>query len=192
MKKTALLILFVLFCSTNIFALEKDTLYKYAKLDFCLSAGSTETYDKEGDERGMVSIGFMANAAFGLQLNRFRYELSYQERAEVSEMLQTMLGLISTLTVRAGMANVFYDYLTTRHFAMYVGTGIGLAYYDLTMKTWSDFYEDSGYSCILGAYTGLTFIIKEVFFIDLGFDYYYINKPETNTFAPKIGFRYAF
>jgi hypothetical protein len=60
------------------------------------------------------------------------------------------------------------------------------------MKTWSDFYEDSGYSCILGAYTGLTFIIKEVFFIDLGFDYYYINKPETNTFAPKIGFRYAF
>ena len=107
MKKTALLILFILFCSTNVFALEKDTLYKYAKLDLCLSAGSTETYDKEGDERGMVSIGFMANAAFGLQLNRFRYELSYQERAEVSEMLQTMLGLISTLTVRAGMANVY-------------------------------------------------------------------------------------
>ena len=50
MKKTALLILFILFCSTNIFALEKDTLYKYAKLDLCLSAGSTETYDKEGDE----------------------------------------------------------------------------------------------------------------------------------------------
>ena len=192
MKKTALLILFVIICTTNVFALENDTLYKYVKLDLCLSAGSTETYDKEGDERGMVSIGLMVNTAFGLQFNRFRYELSYQERAEVSEIVQTMLGLVSTLTVRAGMANVYYDYLTSRHFAMYVGAGVGMAYYDLTMKTWTDYYEDSGYSCILGTYTGLSFIIKDVFFIDLGIDYYYINKPETNTFAPKIGFRYAF
>ena len=185
MKKVALLILFVFVCTTNVFALEDDTLYKYVNLDLCLSAGSTETYDQDGDKRGMVSIGLMVNTAFGLQLNRFRYEISYQERAEVSEIVQTMLGLVSTLTVRAGMANVYYDYLTTRHFAMYVGTGVGLAYYDLTMKTWSDFYEDSGYSCILGAYTGLTFIIKEAFSIDLGI-------PETNTFAPKISFRYAF
>ena len=191
MKKIVLLLLFVFICGTNVFALEDDVLYKYINLDTCLSMGSTQTYDNEGDERGMVSIGFMGNIAFGLQLNRMRYEISYQERAEVSEILQTMLGLVSTLTIRALMANAYYDYVRSKHFAMYIGCGAGVDYYELTMKTWTDYYEDWGYSCILGAYTGITFIINPVS-IDLGINYYYVNKPETNTFAPKISVRYAF
>ena len=191
MKKIIALILFVFICSTNVFALEDDTLYKYINLDTCLSMGSTETYDNKGDTRGMVSVGFLGNIAFGLQFNRMRYELSYQQRAEVSEIVQTMLGLISTLTIRALMANIYYDYLRTKRFAMYIGAGAGADYYELTMKSWTDLYEDSGYSCILGAYTGLTFIISPVS-IDLGINYYYIDKPETNTFAPKISVRYAF
>ena len=191
MKKIVLLLLFVFICGTNVFALEDDVLYKYINLDTCLSMGSTQTYDNEGDERGMVSIGFMGNVAFGLQLNRMRYEISYQERAEVSEILQTMLGLVSTLTIRALMANAYYDYVRSKHFAMYIGCGAGVDYYELTMKTWTDYYEDWGYSCILGAYTGITFIINPVS-IDLGINYYYVNKPETNTFAPKISVRYAF
>ena len=191
MKKIIFLLLFIFVCSTNVFALEDDVLYKYINLDACLSMGSTQTYDNEGDERGMVSVGFLGNIAFGLQLNRMRYEIAYQERAEVSELLQTMLGLISTLTIRACMANVYYDYLRSEHFAMYIGAGAGVDYYKLTMKTWTDYYEDTGYSCILGGYTGLTFIMNQ-FSIDLGLNYYYINKPETNSFAPKISFRYAF
>ena len=102
-----------------------------------------------------------------------------------------MLGLISTLSVRAGMVNVYYDYIRSKNFAMYIGSGIGIDYYELTMKTWTDYYEDSGYSCILGGYTGLTFIMDK-FSIDLGINYYYVDKPETNTFAPKISVRYAF
>lgn len=117
------------------------------------------------------------------------YELSYKERAEVYEILQTMLGLVSTLTIRALMANVYYDYVRSNHFAMYIGAGTD--YYELTMKSWTDLYKDSGYSCILGAYTGLKFIIDK-FSIDLGINYYSIDKPETNTFAPKISVRYAF
>ena len=191
MKKIIVLLLFVFICTTNVFALEDDVLYKYVNLDTCLSVGSTETYDNKDNKRGMVSIGFLGNLAFGLQLNRMRYEISYQERAEVSEILQTMLGLVSTLTIRALMANAYYDYVRSKHFAMYIGCGAGVDYYELTMKTWTDYYEDWGYSCILGAYTGITFIINPVS-IDLGINYYYVNKPETNTFAPKISVRYAF
>ncbi|MBR3627330.1 MAG: hypothetical protein IKN42_00620, partial [Elusimicrobia bacterium] len=123
MKKLFLLFLFILFCSTNVFALEDDVLYKYVNLDACLSMGSTETYDNKGNNRGMVSVGFLGNLAFGLQYNRLRYELAYQERAEVSELVQTMLGLISTLTIRALMANVYYDYVRSNGFAMYIGAG---------------------------------------------------------------------
>lgn len=191
MKRIIVFILFIFICTKNSFALEDDVLYKYINLDTCLSVGSTETYDNKDNKRRMVSIGFLGNLAFGLQLNRMRYELSYQERAEVSEMLQTMLGLVSTLTIRALMANVYYDYLRSKRFAMYVGAGAGADYYELTMKSWSDLYKDSGYSCILGAYTGLTFIINQ-FSIDLGINYYYVDKPETNTFAPKLSVRYAF
>lgn len=191
MKKLIILTLFIFVCTANVFALEDDRLYMYVNLDTCLSAGSTETYDNKGNERGMVSVGFLGNIAYGLQLNRMRYEISYQERGEVSELLQTMLGLVSTLTIRAVMANVYYDYLRSEHFAMYIGCGAGVDYYELTMKTWTDYYEDWGYSCILGSYTGLTFIMKDVS-VDLGINYYYINKPETNTFAPKISVRYAF
>ena len=191
MKKIIFLILFVLVCSTNVFALEDDVLYKYVNFDACLSAGTTETYDKKGNERAMVGVGFLANFAFGLQYNRLRCELAYQERAEVSEMLQTMLGLISTFSTRAAMVNFYYDYVRSKGFAMYIGSGIGADHYELKMKNWVENYEDSGYSCIFGGYTGLTFIMDR-FSIDLGLNYYYINKPKTNTFAPKISFRYAF
>ena len=191
MKKIFFSFLFFLTCTSNLFALEDDFLYKYLNVDTCLSVGSTKTYDNKGYERGMVSVGFLGNLAFGLQYNRLRYEIAYQERAEVSELLQTMLGLVSTLRIRAGMANVYYDYTRSEHFAMYIGAGAGVDYYELTMKTWTDYYSERGYSCILGAYTGLTFIMNQ-FSIDLGINYYYINKPETNTFAPKISFRYAF
>ena len=191
MKKISFLILFFLIFTANTFALEDDTLYKYINLDACLSVGSTETYDKKGNERGMVSVGFLGNLALGLQYNRLRAELSYQERAEVSELVETMLGLVSTLYIRAGMANIYYDYVRSKNFAMYIGTGIGVDYYELTMKSWTDLYTDNGYSCILGGYTGLTFIIDQ-FSIDLGLNYYHINRPETNSYAPKISFRYAF
>ena len=124
MKKISFLILFFLIFTANVFALEDDTLYKYINLDTCLSVGSTETYDKKGNERGMVSIGFLGNLALGLQYNRLRAELSYQERAEVSELVETMLGLVSTLYIRVGMVNIYYDYVRSKNFAMYVGTGI--------------------------------------------------------------------
>ena len=186
------LVVFLVFVSASrVFALEDDTLYKYVNFDACLSVGETQTYDRNDNKRGMVSIGGIWNFSLGLQYNRLRGELAYQERAEVSEIVQTMLGLVSTMTVRAAMANFYYDYVRSKHFAMYLGTGIGADYYELSMKSWTDLYEDSGYSCILGGYTGLTFIIKQ-FSIDLGFNYYYITKPETNTYAPKISFRYAF
>lgn len=191
MKKIIFLLILVFVCSTNLFALEDDVLYKYINVDACLSAGTTDTYDDKGDERSMASIGFLGNVAFGLQYNRFRFELSYQERAEVSELIQTMFGLVSTLSIQAGMFNAYYDYLRCEHFAMYIGTGVGVDHYKLTMKDWTDYYEDSGYSCIIGGYTGLTFIIKQ-FSIDLGINYYYIDKPRNHTFAPKISFRYAF
>lgn len=191
MKKIIFLLVLVFVCSTNLFALEDDVLYKYINVDACLSVGTTDTFDNENDKRSMASVGFLGNVAVGLQYNRLRFELAYQQRAEVSELIQTMFGLVSTLSIKAGMANIYYDYLRSKHFAMYIGTGAGVDYYKLTMKDWVDYYEDSGYSCIVGGYTGLTFIIDQ-FSIDLGINYYYIDKPKTNTFAPKISFRYAF
>lgn len=191
MKKILFLILLIFICSTNLLALEDNILYKYINFDACLSVGTTETYDKKGNEWGMASVGFLYNIAFGLQYNRLRCELAYQERAEVSELVQTILGLVSTFSTRAGMINGYYDYVRSENFAMYIGTGIGVDYYELKMKNWVENYEDKGYSGIFGIYTGLTFIIDR-FSIDLGLNYYYINKPKTNTFAPKISFRYAF
>lgn len=191
MKKIIFLLVLVFVCTTNLFALEDDVLYKYINFDLCLSMGATKTHDKDNNEKEMVTVGGLYNIALGLQQNRLRYELAYQQREEVSEVLQALVGLVSTLSIKAVMANVYYDYLRTDNFAMYVGGGFGGDYYKLTMKSSTDFYKDDGYSCILGGYTGITFIINR-FSIDLGINYYYINEPETNTFAPKISFRYAF
>ena len=122
MKKVfATAVLLVLILSVDVFALEDDTLYKYVNFDACLSVGETQTYDRNDNKRGMVSIGGIWNFSLGLQYNRLRGELAYQERAEVSEIVQTMLGLVSTMTVRAAMANFYYDYVRSKHFAMYLG-----------------------------------------------------------------------
>ncbi len=76
MKKIIFLILFILFFSTNVFALEDDFLYKYINIDACLSIGTAQTYNDKDEERSMVGIGFLGNFAFGIQYNRLRYEIA--------------------------------------------------------------------------------------------------------------------
>lgn len=136
----------------------------------------------------------MFNFAVGAQKDKLRLELALQERATVSEMFSSLLTqTVATLDQQALMLNGYYNILSSKYFAWYLGAGAGVNRYDaiISYNDTNTEAEEKGYSAILGAYTGLSINFDYVGF-DIGVDYFYTFKPSINSLVPKIGVRVMF
>lgn len=162
---------------------------------FYLRADAGLTYsDINVSDYDLSGFQGMFNFAAGGQNGRWRAELAFQERATVSEMFSSLLTqTMATLEQHALFANGYYDVLSYKHFAWYVGAGAGLSAYESVITYQSTGVEttEDGYSPILGAYTGLSFNFEHVG-IDLGVDYFYTYKPNIKSLVPKVGLRIIF
>ena len=195
MKKFFLIIAFSVigttFCNSASAQETAGDLRPYIRLDFGFSIGETK-FDKTGaDKNSIAEIGGLYNTAVGVETGRSRFEIAYQERDSVSELISTMLGVNSSFNAFAFMGNAFYDYVRSEHFAMYVGAGAGADRYHWQTSIWGNKENGRGWSFIGGLYTGMSFVWTNVAW-DLGIDYYYIGEPETNSIVPKTGFRIRF
>ena len=169
---------------------EEDWL-TYIKLDMGFSIGTTKFGQKGADEDEIAEIGGITNVALGWQKERSRFELAYQERASISELISTMLGITSSFEAFSFMANAYYDYVKSEHFAMYTGVGAGAARYHWQTAIWGQKANGRGWAFNGGFYNGMAFTGRH-FAWDLGIDFYYIEKPETVSFVPKTGIRIIF
>ena len=144
------------------------------------------------DER-FFDFGGVTSVELGAQYNRFRLGLAWQERAETSEALQTILGHTMSVENDALRLNGYIDYVSTEHFSMYVGAGLGVNRYDYTYSTRFPRYEESnhGASFIGGFSTGMIFSAEHIG-VDIGLLIDYISKPHTYSYGPTIGLRYVF
>lgn len=138
---------------------------------------------------------FGAKSAFaiGARHNRWRAELAYDVHAEVSELFQTLAGHTVALGNESVRINGYYDYVSTKHFFMFIGAGMGPNWYDYTI---SEPYinrtrKGKGISFATGANTGLGFNIWK-FSIDLGFGFDYITYPRVYSYGPNMGLRFTF
>ena len=196
MKKFFLFIVFSIFGTTlcNPAAAEElsDDLRFYGRFDFGLSIGETKFGKTGADKDSIAEIGGLYNTAFGIETDRSRFEIAYQERDSVSELISTMLGINSSFNSFAFMGNAFYDYVRSGNFAMYVGVGAGADRYHWQTSIWGNKENGRGWSFIGGLYTGMSFVWTNVAWDLLGIDYYYISEPETSSIVPKTGFRIKF
>ena len=138
-------------------------------------------------------FGAKGSFAIGARQNRYRAELAYESHAEVSELFQILAGHTVALGNQSVRINGYYDYVSTKHFAMFIGAGLGPNWYDYTI---SEPYIDrvtkkDGVSFIMGADTGLSFNIWK-FSIDLGFGFDYITFPRVYSYGPNLGLRFTF
>ncbi|MBO4480554.1 MAG: outer membrane beta-barrel protein [Alphaproteobacteria bacterium] len=124
---------------------------------------------------------------------RYRLALNYQSRAEVSELFQILFGHVISITNDAIRINGYYDYVSLKHFAMYVGAGLGGDRYDYTITNRADDSKKSkhGITFTGGATTGLSFSFWHIA-IDLGFSFDYIAEPRIYSYGPNLGLRYNF
>ena len=169
---------------------EEDWL-KYIRLDMGFSIGTTKFGQEGADENKIAEIGGLYNVAFGLEKDRSRFEIAYQERASVSELISTMLGITSSFEAFSFMANAYYDYVKSEHFVMYTGLGAGADRYHWQTAIWGQKANGRGWSFNGGFYNGMAFTGRH-FAWDLGIDLYYIEKPETVSIVPKTGIRIIF
>lgn len=162
---------------------------------FYLRADAGLTYsDLIVDNYDLGGFQGMFNFAGGAQNNRWRAELNYQERATISEVFSSLLTqTMASMEQHALMLNGYYDLFSSKYFAWYLGAGAGVNRYEkvITYQNTGVETSETGYSTILGAYTGLS-INFEHFGIDVGVDYYYTYKPNLNNIVPKIGLRIIF
>ncbi len=138
-------------------------------------------------------FGAKGSFAIGARQNRYRAELAYESHAEVSELFQILAGHTVALSNNSVRINGYYDYVFTKHFAMFIGAGLGPNWYDYTI---TEQYIDrvrkkDGVSFIMGADTGLSFNIWK-FSIDLGFGFDYITFPRVYSYGPNLGLRFTF
>ena len=139
-------------------------------------------------------FGGVFNVEIGARYNkRYRLALNYQSRAEVSELFQILFGHVISVTNDAIRINGYYDYVSTRHFAMYIGAGIGGDRYDykITNRYDSSTTEKHGITFTAGATTGLSFNFWRVG-IDMGFSFDYIAEPRIYSYGPNVGLRFNF
>lgn len=190
--KKIILCVFVFFLglqpvSANSFNISGVKPYFRADAGLTYSNASVMGYDVSGFQA-------MYNLALGAQKDRFRAELSFQERATVSEMFSSIITqTLVALDDKSLMLNGYYNILSYKYFSAYIGAGAGGSYYKATVtdKYIGQEKEENGYSAILGAYAGLSLILNHVIF-DLGVDYYYNFKPSMNSIVPKLGMRIRF
>ena len=168
-----------------------DDLRVYARFDMGFSIGETKFGKKGADSDSIAEIGGLCNTALGVGIGRSRFEIAYQERDSVSELISTMLGINSRFDAFSFMATAYYDYSKSEHVAMYIGAGAGSDRYHWQTSIWGQEQKGRGWFFIGGLYTGMAFLWTNVAW-DIGLDYYYINEPETSSFVPKTGFRIRF
>lgn len=140
-----------------------------------------------------LDFGTQGFFAVGGRNNRYRTELAYEFHAEMSELFQILAGHMVTLGNASVRINGYYDYVHTKHFAMFIGGGLGPNFYNYTI---SEPYlnretKKEGVSFIMGADTGLSFNIWK-FSIDVGFGFDYITFPRVYSYGPNVGLRFTF
>ncbi|MDD5021390.1 MAG: hypothetical protein PHR82_04520 [Endomicrobiaceae bacterium] len=148
----------------------------------------------QGETAQFTGFQGMFNLAAGVKKERTRFELEYQSRATVSDVLFLIAGATASVENNAVMANAFYDFVSYKYFALYIGGGAGV-------NMWTNNYKniithvvttDKGTSLTGGIYLGASINIPIGFSIDFGVDYLYISEPQMNSFVPKIGVRITF
>lgn len=161
--------------------------------NFYLRADAGFTYsDIDVSNYDLSGFQGMFNFAAGGQNGRWRAELAFQERATVSEMFSSLLTqTMATLEQHALIVNGYYDVLSYKHFAWYVGAGAGINGYESRVSYPEKDVTEDGYSPILGTYTGLSLNFEHLG-IDVGIDYFYTYRPNINSLVPKIGLRIIF
>ena len=161
----------------------------YIGANMGISASDVTAHGEDFFDFGGV-FNFEIGARFN---NRYRLALNYQSRAEVSELFQILFGHVISVTNDAIRVNGYYDYVSLKHFAMYIGAGIGGDRYDYKI---TDRYDNSttekhGITFTAGATTGLSFNFWRMG-IDLGFSFDYIAEPRIYSYGPSVGLRFNF
>ncbi|MDD2524268.1 MAG: outer membrane beta-barrel protein [Endomicrobiaceae bacterium] len=171
---------------------DKDTkIHPYIRAD----AGFTYTaFDINYKDKTQSLAGFqgMYNFAAGIKYKRTRFEAAYQERATMSDFLFFIIKTEAWVENKAVMANVFYDFVSSKYFALYIGGGLGVNMWNSEFSSFGDEYTDSGTSVIGGAYLGASINTPIGFSIDFGVDYFHVTDPLMDSFVPKIGARLNF
>ncbi len=161
----------------------------YIGVNFGINASDVSVHGEDFFDFGGV-FNFEAGARYN---KRYRLALNYQSRAEVSELFQILFGHVISITNDAVRINGYYDYVSLKHFAMYIGAGLGGDWYDYKITERLDNSEKSehGLTFTAGATTGLSFSFWHMA-IDLGFSFDYIVYPQIYSYGPNIGLRYNF
>ena len=149
--------------------------------------------DVDIKDDSFLDFGGVTNFEFGGQYNRYRVALSLQNRDEVSELIQILVGHTVSIGNTALRLNGYYDYVSGDHFAMYVGAGLGANRYDYEIQERITGRTESkhGVSFTGGVNTGMIFSFWHIG-IDLGFAIDYISYPHIVSYGPTIGLRYNF
>lgn len=138
-------------------------------------------------------FGAVTNLEFGAKYNHWRVAVAWQNRAEVSELFQTLAGHTVSIGNSALRVNGYYDFVSGEHFTMYIGAGVGGNRYDYTINEQYNNIKKSrdGVSFIAGANAGMIFSFWHLG-IDIGFAVDYISYPQIVSYGPTIGLRYNF
>ncbi|MDD5102494.1 MAG: hypothetical protein PHH62_05880 [Endomicrobiaceae bacterium] len=168
-----------------------DKIHLYLRAD----AGLTYTafnVNYESKTKELTGLQGMYNFGAGIQYKRGRFELAYQERSTMSDFLFFLVNTNAWVDNNAIMTNAFYDFVSTKYFALYIGGGLGVNMWNSEFKSSGTKYTDSGTSFIGGTYLGASINTPVGFSIDFGVDYFYVSEPIMNSFVPKIGVRLTF
>ncbi len=168
-----------------------DKIHPYIRADIGITYTSFEV-DYNSDSEKLSGMQGMCNLAAGIKYKKGRFELAYQKRDTMSDVLLILINRNAWVENQAVMANAFYDFVSSKYFALYIGGGAGLNMWKTELKWSGNEYNDSGTSYTAGAYLGASINTSIGFSIDFGIDYYYVNKPMMNSVVPKIGARITF
>ena len=204
MKKLAFVLFALMFFPTASFALSLDAegLWRpYIVLDYQFSFG-TVIVQKPDKIPGWnldraTAWGGLFNIGLGVKHKRLRADITYLARASVNGTLSWLAtGVVSATSEEGVICNLYYEFVSSRIFQMYLGGGLGISNWEQnTAYLWegSDHtYNRKGSSLMEGFCMGMSFTIKNHFSIDLGFNYYHTEEIDMGSFGLKLGTRYTF
>ena len=149
--------------------------------------------DVEIKDDSFLDFGGVTNLEFGGKYNKYRVALALQNRAEVSELIQILVGHTVSIENTALRLNGYYDYASGEHLALYIGAGIGANRYNYEIQERITNRTESkhGLSFTGGVNTGMIISFWHLG-IDIGFAVDYISYPHIVSYGPMIGLRYNF
>ena len=80
--------------------------------------------DVDIKDDSFLDFGGVTNFEFGGKYSKYRVALALQNRAEVSELIQILVGHTVSIENMALRLNGYYDYASGEHLALYVGAGL--------------------------------------------------------------------